>query len=309
MARRARGGAAIVARAALCALAPLACGSSGAEPDREFDTAVPVPAYAQNGPLVLYDEAHRNIHRISRTYGPFAELLRNDGYVVERGRRSFDAGIAENVDVLVIANALGANDRNDDHAMTDAEADSVVAWVRRGGSLLLVTDHYPTGAAVQNLAARLGVDMSEGVTEDSVRHDPRFDPSHIVFDSFPAHPATRGLGRVLTFTGQSLGVPAGAVALLPLRQSARDRAPAPRIERDGGDVRVHVEYGPAVPAGGRAQAVALELGHGRVVVLGEAAMISAQLSAYDGSPFGMNVDGYDNRTFLLNIVHWLSGHG
>ena len=150
--------------------------------------------------------------------------------------------------------------------------------------------------------------MSEGVTADSVRHDARFDPSHIVFDSFPAHPATRGLTRVLTFTGQSLGVPAGAVALLPLRESARDRAPAPRVERDGTAVRVHVEFGPPEPAVGRAQAVALELGSGRVVVLGEAAMISAQLSPYDGSPFGMNVDGYDNRAFLLGLMHWLTKH-
>jgi hypothetical protein len=148
--------------------------------------------------------------------------------------------------------------------------------------------------------------MSGGVTEDSASYDKRFDASHIVFDSFPQHSITRGLNRIITFTGQSLSVPAGATALLPLGRTALDRSAAPRVERAGGDVRVHVEYGPGSSALGRAQAIAMEIGQGRVVVLGEAAMVTAQLSRYDGSPFGMNVSGYDNRQFALNVMHWLS---
>ena len=290
-------------------LALLGCQSSGAKPDDSYDTRVDRPAYAEGtGPLVLIDEAHHNIHRATRTYRPFADLLRNDGLRVERNRERFDATALGGAQLLVIANALGRNERNDDLAMTDGEADAVFAWIAEGGSLLLITDHYPTGAAVANLAARLGVDMGGGVTEDSAHHDPRFDPSHIVFDSLPSHPATAGVGRVLTFTGQSLSVPPGATALLPLSPSARDRVATPRVARDGGTVRVHVEYGPPQPATGRAQAIALSLGRGRVVVLGEAAMATAQLSAYDGSPFGMNVDGNDNRRFVLNVVHWLTRH-
>ena len=257
---------------------------------------------------MLFDEAHHNIHRATRTYAPFAELLGNDGYRVRRTSQAFSQQRLEDVDIVVIANALGRNERNDDHALSEMECDALVAWIRRGGSLLLITDHYPTGSAVRNLAHRLGVSMSGGVTEDSVSYDHTFDPSHIIFDSLPVHPITRGVDRVLTFTGQSLGVPDGGIALLPLRATAIDRAPSPRVERSGNDVRVHVEYGPASPAQGRAQAIAMALGHGRVVVLGEAAMASAQLSAYDQSPFGMNVPGYDNRRFVLNVMHWLSRH-
>ena len=36
-------------------------------------------------------------------------------------------------------------------------------------------------------------------------------------------------------------------------------------------------------------------------------MASAQLSPYDGSPFGMNYPGIDNKQFVLNVIHWLSG--
>ena len=293
---------------ALWACAIVACERVGAHPDRSYNTAVANPAYSAGGPLVLFDEAHRNIHRASGTYTPFADLIKNDGYRLRRSREPFSRERLAGVDVVVIANALGGNERNDDHALTDAECDALVTWIRGGGSLLLITDHYPTGSAVGNLARRLGVSMSGGVTEDSVSYDNRFDRSHIIFDSLPVHPITRGVKRVLTFTGQSLGVPDGAAALLPLGATAIDRAPAPRVERSGNDVLVHVEYGPASPAHGRAQAIAMTLGNGRVVALAEAAMASAQLSAYDGSPFGMNVAGYDNRQFVLNVMHWLSRH-
>jgi len=66
-----------------------------------------------------------------------------------------------------------------------------------------------------------------------------------------------------------------------------------------------MEYGEPAPARGRAQGVALQFGSGRVVVLGEAAMLTAQIGG-DGHPFGMNVPGNDDRQLALNILHWLS---
>ena len=293
-------------RLALFGLTLAACQRSGAKPDRSFDTAVSNPAYTTDGPTVLFDEAHHNIHKANRTYAPFAQLIQNDGYRLQRNREPFAGSALVDVDIVVISNALGNNERNDDSAMTDAECDVLVGWIRNGGSLLLITDHYPTGSAVRNLAERLGVSMSGGVTEDSTTYDRRFDSSHIVYENLPAHPITNGVRRVITFTGQSLSVPDGAVALLPLGANAIDRAATPRVERAGGDVRVHVEYGAGMRAHGRAQAIAMALDKGRVVILAEAAMASAQLSAYDESPFGMNVSGYDNREFVLNVMHWLS---
>jgi hypothetical protein len=52
-------------------------------------------------------------------------------------------------------------------------------------------------------------------------------------------------------------------------------------------------------------------GKGRVVILGEAAMLTAQISksTEPSSPdqkFGMNTPGNDDRQFALNILHWLS---
>jgi hypothetical protein len=44
-----------------------------------------------------------------------------------------------------------------------------------------------------------------------------------------------------------------------------------------------------------------------VVVLGDAAMLSAELSGSDNQPLGINVPEIDNRQLTLNIMHWLSG--
>jgi hypothetical protein len=57
----------------------------------------------------------------------------------------------------------------------------------------------------------------------------------------------------------------------------------------------------------------MTFGKGRLVVLGEAGMFSAQIATLvDGDrkfdmKFGMNVEGTDDRQFALNVVHWLSG--
>lgn len=69
---------------------------------------------------------------------------------------------------------------------------------------------------------------------------------------------------------------------------------------------VEVAYGAPVEVPGWAQGVALDYGSGRVVVLGEAAMLSAQLHRFDRHAIGMNVPGYDNRQLALNIMHWLT---
>jgi hypothetical protein len=127
-----------------------------------------------------------------------------------------------------------------------------------------------------------------------------------------SHPITDGrsaeesIARVVTFTGQSISVPARAVPFLKLGATARDFRPlAPKIAKSGNDTRVIPQYADPEPAAGRAQGIALEFGKGRVVVLGEAAMMTAQISG-DGHPFGMNVPGNDNRKLALNIMHWLS---
>ena len=285
--------------------------------DADFDTKVVRPAYTNEHPKVLFDEAHHNIHTASGLYSPFANLITNDGYQVVRNKEPFSRKTLEGYSVLVIANALGANDSNDGPAFTDEESDAVRDWIQAGGALLLITDHAPTGAAAENLAKRFGVEMSKGMTEDSKNHDDSSgDPSQLIFAAenglLAEHPITQGrdtsekVNKVMTFTGQSLKASESGTAFLKLGDSAMNRAASVKVEKSGSDTRVLINYGEPEPAKGYAQAVALQFGKGRVVILGEAAMLTAQLDGKTKKPFGMNVQGIDNRQLALNIMHWLS---
>jgi hypothetical protein len=284
--------------------------------DRAFDSRVTDPAHRGDGPVVLFDEGHRNTHTTTSGYKPLADLLRNDGYTLRVSRGPLSARELEGVAVLVLAVARGANDANDDPAYTDAECAAIEAWVRAGGSLLLVTDHWPYGSAASSLARRFGVGMGAGLVQDTTHHETERGDSHLVFSAenglLRDHPIVRGrsraeeVRRVLTFTGQSLRGPADAVPFLALSDVATEVPPGrPAVQRKGGNVRVEMEYGEPRSAAGGAQGLALEVEAGRLVVLGESGMLRAQRDRNE-MPVGMNVPGFDNRQLALNVVHWLS---
>lgn len=246
-------------------------------------------------------------------YLPFARLLRNDGCDVFPGRDRFTAASLERLDVLVISNALGHDDMGDTAAAHPAfspkECEAVRAWVERGGALLLIADHAPMGAAARTLGAVLGVDMRNGYTVDTLQM--ALGPSNIAYvpgrGLDPDHPIIRGrdstetLRCVVTFTGQSLAGPPGAAQLLRLSDRAQD------LMVGLGEYRADVPESKRLSAAGRAQGLAFMLGKGRVVVLAEAAMMSAQVAGPQRQPMGMNVPGTDDRQLALNVVRWLAG--
>jgi hypothetical protein len=274
--------------------------------DPNFDTRVARPAYAKKEhPKVLFDEAHNNFHTASGRYKPFADLITSDGYAVTPNTVKFTPDALKGFDILVISNALGAPQMGtpeaSNPAFTDEECDAVRDWVRAGGSLLLIADHAPMGAANQRLGERFGVEMSKMFTLDQA-NTPKEDnnPGFIVYTrerGLADHPITNGrdaserVNRVIAFTGQSLKGSADSAAFMQLADTAMDAMP-------GG--------GQPVPAKGRAQGVAMKFGKGRVVVLAEAAMLTAQLGGPNKTPFGMNRPGTDDRQLALNIMHWLS---
>lgn len=276
--------------------------------DPNFDAKVTHPAYPKSGPKVLFDEAHKNFHTAGGRYKPFADLITNDGYQITPNKEKFSAATLKGFDILVISNALGAVRMNmpeaANPAFTAEECDAVRDWVKGGGNLLLIADHAPMGSANQVLAERFGVNMSKMFTIDNENYDKESNnPGFIVYTResgrLADHPITRGrndserVNKIIAFTGQSLKGPPDSVAFMKLADSAVDAMPG-------------VNTNP-VSAAGRAQGIAMSFGKGRVVVLGEAAMLSAQLAGPNKMPFGMNRPGIDNRQIALNIMHWLSG--
>jgi hypothetical protein len=272
--------------------------------DPDYDTKVAAPAYTSRHPAVLFDEAHHNLHTSGGLYKPFADLIGHDGYRVEPNKKPISRALLDRYEILIIANATGAEGDGPDAAepaLRETECKVVDAWVKSGGALLLITDMKHWGAASQRLGSRFGVEMSGGVTVDPRNSVPGMPPTQLLFSRenglLGDHPIVRGrdsteqVNRVVTYAGQSLRGPRGSAPFLLLGETAMDRYPGDPV---------------SVRAAGRCQGLALAHGKGRVVVLGEAGCLSAQFGAA-GQPFGMNDPGNDNRRLALNIMHWLSG--
>jgi hypothetical protein len=285
--------------------------------DSSFVPRVARPAYTTTHPRILFDEAHHNFHRANGRYRAFADLVTADGCRVIPNAHAFDAATLAGGDVLVISNALGHENMADSAAshpaFTESECDAVRDWVMAGGALLLIADHAPMGAANEILGRRFGVDMSKGYTIDPPHRDSLSpNPSVLLYTrargNLRDHPITRGrdsterVSRVIAFTGQSLRGPGDAQTFMALGDSARD-LPIQLGQPITPDT-------PGAPAAGRAQGLAMRVGKGRVVMLAEAAMLSAQVIrgiAPHPILMGMNRSGIDNQQLALNIVHWLTG--
>lgn len=304
-----------VAAWSLLGLLLLPAGARSQGNDPAFDPSVGCPAYALGiGPRVLIDEAHQNLHKASGRYASFAAVAERDGFRVEPSVMDFSSGPPPEGAILVIANARGAK-KDTDAAFSAAEVEHLRSWVAAGGSLFLIADHAPFGSAAASLASALGVEMIDGHVQDA-KHQAAELPGPFFLEFTRAngllgeHPILKGrspgeaIGRVVSFGGQALRPGPGAAVLLRLGPDAESVA-------DPNDTASKVQK-----VGGLAQAVALEIGKGRVVVVGEAGLFGAQVISGEaarkaGLPgelrFGMNHPGTDDRQLLLNILHWLSG--
>jgi hypothetical protein len=281
------------------------------------------PAFHE-GPTVLVDAGHYEVHTATTSYRPLARLLEADGYrVAERTGRITDASLA-GARVLIIPNALGAKGAVamfanalglkgaldwDIDAFDAEESHCIRQWVDRGGGLLIVSDHKPSGAAVSLLGRQFGLTFSNWYTEDAkaANHDPVSDSwTFLVFSRanglLGSHPITNGrdaserVDSVITFSGGSVAGPPSATPLLQLSSTARDFPTQNSPDSAGRSVA------------GATQGLALTSGRGRVVILGEASMLSAYtLHRGQDYHFGMNRRDHGNRQLALNIVHWLTG--
>ena len=266
---------------------------------------------------MLFDHGHHNVHSLTGRYRAFGQLLAADGCRVRQIAGTLNARALRDADVLVIVNAEGKKPKNDGPAFTKEECEAVRQYVHDGGALLLVADHHPCGEAAAALAAAFGVEMTGGWCDDSASARPGSgDPGQILFTraggTLGDHEITRAvdgtstIDTVETFTGQSVLGPPGSAPLLVLATTAVDQIPTSSTTQSHGGTQTTTFETQDRSAAGRVQGLALGYGKGRLVVLGEAAMLTAQRDGR-GRPFGMNAPNNDNRAFVLGVVRWLAG--
>src|SRR5262249_43648502 len=144
------------------------------------------------------------------------------------------------------------------------------------------------------------------------------DPTELVFSEenhlLGKHPIIRGrdnserLKRLVVFTGESVTIPRGATAILPLSPTTGEAPTRNESQLLYGDdvAKAMANRESAVakwPVKDRAMAIAFLVGRGRVVISGEAGMITAQVFKRQDKngaeelvgKMGMSVPGNDDR--------------
>ena len=281
------------------------------------------------GPQVCIDAAHHNFHTLDGRYFAFGKLLREDGFRTVSSPDPIDDTALADCRVLVIANSLAPENAENwgyphPSAFSGPEIVSLTAWVREGGSLLLVMDHAPMPGAASDLASLLGVVPLNGgvitrafgeLNDEAINEGAEqsgISPEELrealgPLGSLGDHPILRGregtdepVRGVMTFGGSAFFPSTGVQPLLQVPEGAIGMAYFQEIPE---------EFWPEYPMDGWLVGGAMDYGEGRVVILGEAAMCSAQLSGPDQDRLmGMNNPlSVDNPRFCLNAVRWLAG--
>ncbi len=285
------------------------------------------------------DSEHRNAHRIDGRYAPFARLLQDDGFRVIDFPGTVDSVSLAACHLLVIANAgdvEGPPPPGYPHpsAFSDAEHDALLGWVLGGGRLWIVVDHPPYAGAMSTIASLMGFQLFDGyvgpsptsptysavfgdLEEEALRQTTeRYD---IPYESFRAglgdpgaltdHPILMGrspeerVDRVVSFTGTAFFPSSAVEPLLVFGPSATG------VVVLAGNVRdAPADDYPLFSLGGWLLGGTRRIGQGRVVLLAEGAMCSAQLAGRQRIPSGFNMPFAErNGQFCLNIAHWLMG--
>lgn len=279
-------------------------------PDYSYNPRIDSPAYPTGeGPVILFDEAHNNIHKLSDRFLATGRMLERDGYRVNPLREKIDdSGVLDECRIIIVCNAL--NDKNVSNwsppihsAFTHNEIENIKNWVFDGGSLLLIVNHMPLPGAAYDLASEFGFELKNGHARQIPRSDNFFTRRNATLGN---NVITNGMNAgsavdsILTYDGSGFLIPENAVSILSFDSNFFQWEPQ----------RVW-DYQSVEPYSllGYSQGAYKKFGNGRVAVYGDAMMFTAQLGA--GLSFiklGMNSPkAQNNYQLFLNTIHWLDG--
>jgi hypothetical protein len=277
--------------------------------DTTFNPIIENPAYKTNqGPVIFIDEAHHNFHTMSGRYQAFAKLLQKDGYQLKPFQENFTQAGLQSGKILVISNAQHERNVEDwslptPSAFSEEEIKAVNAWIKNGGSLLLIADHMPMAGAAADLAASFGFKFYNGFALDTTKRG-GVDMFYRTKGTLKSNAITNGRNKskqidsVGTFTGSGFEIPKNAEPILVFNSNFKMLMPQ--------EAWNFTDQTPRIPIEGFCQIAYLNYGKGRIVVSGEAAMFTCQRA--NGRSVGMcSPEVPQNQQLLLNIIHWLDG--
>ena len=277
--------------------------------DTTYNPIIHNPEYELGkGPIVLIDEGHYNFHTKNGRYKPFSNLLERDGYNVKEYKGVFNKNDLAKGKILVISNALSENVEDwvipNPSAFTKIEIDEISQWVYEGGSLFLIADHMPMADAAKDLAKVFDFEFTNGFVFDTLSKGPiNFNlKEKTLLESIitKGRDSTESVEQIATFTGQAIKIPDDATSILTFGKGYINFLPDTAWVFDETTTKYSAE--------GWSQGAFKTYGKGKLVVFGEAAMFTAQLTGPQKRKGGMNSeDAPENHQLLLNIIHWLDG--
>ena len=285
----------------------VACAIANAQvsPDTLFNPILYSPVYARGtGPEIHVDAAHNNYHTASDRFAPFSRVLQNDGYKISENKTPFNSSAMADIHLLVISNALNEINLGNwsnpcPSAFTESEILVLKNWVSNGGKLLLIADHMPFSGAAQKLASAFGFDLCNCFAMDNRRRTAelfmRSDSTLIPSELTDGGSAYQKVDSIFTFTGSAFKIPAEAIPIIKLKNySLLSPSQAWQFTDDT----------PYEQSENYFQAAALKFGKGKIVLMGEAAMFTAQLAG--NQKIGMNSPNAKyNVQLLRNTISWL----
>ncbi|WP_090605791.1 hypothetical protein [Parapedobacter koreensis] len=275
--------------------------------DENFTYPVSAPMYkVGSGPLIVFDEAHNNASTLRGAYAAFGKLLASDGYNVVSSKEKVNYELLQKVSIYVTVNAMYDMEDWDlpaRSAFSQGEINDLSNWVADGGSLFLVTDHMPCGAAVNELAGRFGINVMNGF---AIRKDGRpevfsKEKKTLMSNEITSLPG-KAIDSIMCWGGTGFIVPPHAHVISVLGDDYRIYLPShvSQIKKRLSDTI------PYISGSGLVNGAYLEFGKGRIVLFGDGAPFSAQLQGVKSEKRGMNHPGAtQNAQFLFNIIHWL----
>ena len=234
---------------------------------------LPVQAQAAPPKIIVFDQAHGQQFQIDKTgkldLSKLGAVFRQQNWRVQTNTQPITAAVLAHADALVISGPF--------KAITTAEIDAILRFVRGGGTLCVMLH---IGPPASDLLHALNVTISNGVIRE-LENVIQEDSLNFEVISLPKHPLTQGLKRFSVFGGWAL----------------LNEGHAKTVARTGSKAWVDLNYDGKYTAGDAVQSFDVVLagkeGKGRFVVFGDDAIFQNQF-------FQKN-----NLTLGKNLVRWL----
>ncbi|MXV51936.1 hypothetical protein GS399_13215 [Pedobacter sp. HMF7647] len=276
-------------------------------PDTDYHTKIASPAYKdKKGPLILFDEGHGNPVSLKNNYSGFNKLLSDDGYLLTSAKTAVSKNMLSDAKIYVSVNALSNPaiwSLPTSSAYTSDEIKTLNEWVKNGGSLFLVTDHFPCGGSVNLLAQTFGFNIINGYAK---RDDRKTEIFSLKTGNLLKSVITQTPGKVIDsiriWGGTAFVPPQPAQILTTLGSGYTVYLPAKEEDMNW----PIVDSVPRISGLGLADGAFMKYGKGRLVIFCDGAGFTAQIEGTKDTKRGFNhPDAHQNVQFLLNLIHWL----